>query len=124
MAAAQKYLLLVDDDKFFGQLICRQLAPEYRTKQVFDGYQAVEIVDQQLPDLILLDILMPAATGFSLLNELISYTDTMRIPVIIVSNTADNLSLSNLQHLGVVAIFDKSKLVMLDLQAAIKTALG
>src|SRR5574344_171347 len=107
-------ILVIDDDQLFNQLLFRGLGANYQVVQAFDGFSAMDLIDQQLPDLILLDVLMPGATGFSLLYELISYPDTKNIPIIIISNTADSLSLTNLRHLGVVAIYDKSRLLMTD----------
>ncbi len=68
--------------------------------------EAIQLINQHLPDVILLDVLLTGPDGFTLLNELASYQDTMQIPVILLSSL--DLTHRRLDGYGVVQIFDKT----------------
>ena len=86
-----------------------------------DGVSAMEAVNERLPDVILLDIMLTGPNGFAFLNEMISYPDTAKIPVILISSL--DLSKRDLSHYGVVQTLDKAKMTPEDIYAAIKSAL-
>lgn len=87
-----------------------------------DAISAMRELDQFPPDVILLDILLTGPNGFTFLNELISYRDTARIPVILISSL--DLGDRDLSHYGVVQILDKSTMTPETIQAAIISALA
>ena len=81
-------ILLVDDDRetlqLYARLIHEQL-PAGRVLQAFDGKQAIDILNNIRPDFVILDLHMPEADGFSVL-EVMRKDNTLRdIPVLIVS---------------------------------------
>jgi threonine synthase len=85
-------VLIVDDQPDARRLIRRVLEARgrYNIDEAGTGIQALEIVDQQVPDLILLDLMMPEMDGFSLLEKIKSRQHTHNVPVIVV--TAKELS--------------------------------
>lgn len=87
-----------------------------------DGVSAMEAVNEKLPDVILLDVMLTGPDGFAFLNEMISYPDTAKIPVVLISSL--DLSKRNLSHYGVKQILDKAKMTPEDIYAAIKAALS
>ncbi len=87
-----------------------------------DVVTAVATFAEVLPDLIILDVLVNGPDAFTLLNEMISYTDTATIPVIIV--TSLKLRANNLRSYGVRAIFDKATMHPNDLRFAIQRLLA
>ncbi len=86
-----------------------------------DAISAIDALSDYLPDLIVLDILLTGPDGFTFLNEIISYTDTAKIPVIIV--TSLNLSSENLTHYGVRTVLNKETMTPADIQKAVHVAL-
>lgn len=82
-----------------------------------DAVSALNSIDDNLPDVILLDIMLSGPDGFTFLNELISYHDTARIPVALITSLA--LSERNLEHYGVFRILNKSTMTPADIQAAV-----
>lgn len=86
-----------------------------------DGVSAMEAVNEHLPDVVLLDIMLTGPNGFAFLNEMISYPDTAKIPVILISSL--DLSKRDFSHYGVVRTLDKAKMTPEDIYAAIKLAL-
>ena len=64
--------------------------------------------------MIFLDILLDGPDGFTFLNELVSYTDTAKIPVVIISSL--DLSDKDLSVYGVVGVLDKAEMVPKDIK--------
>ena len=87
-----------------------------------DAVSAIEAVNERVPDVILLDILLTGPDGFTFLNELISYQDTARIPVVLISSL--DFSNRNLSHYGVVQVLQKSTMTPEDIQLAVINALA
>ena len=78
-------VLIVDDDTSNIIALTRMLSPEYTICAAKNGQDALEAAAAHLPDVILLDILMPEMDGYEVLAAL-KGSDTMRaIPVIIIS---------------------------------------
>ncbi len=94
-AVAAPLILVVDDNPLNVEPLCDLLsAMGYRVDQALDGPAALEIARTRLPDLILLDIMMPGMNGFEVCARLKSDDATARIPVVFVtalSETEDKL---------------------------------
>jgi two-component system alkaline phosphatase synthesis response regulator PhoP len=79
-------ILVVEDEADMVELLQLMLRMEpYTMLTAPDGETALEIVHEQLPDLILLDLMMPGMGGAAFYDELRSYEATADIPVIIVT---------------------------------------
>lgn len=83
-------ILVVDDNADMRGYVQRILArePQWTVRTAADGLQALEDVAQQLPDLVLSDVVMPRLDGFGLLQALKQNPDTARIPVVLLSARA------------------------------------
>jgi len=69
--------------------IKRLLSERYQVKAVNKGLAALMSIRQQLPDLVLTDVMMPELDGMGLLQELRSDPQTRSIPVILLSAQAE-----------------------------------
>jgi threonine synthase len=80
-------ILIVDDHPDARRLIRRILQAQgnYSLHEAGDGRVALEIAGDILPDLIILDLMMPELDGFSVLDALKAGTETASIPVIVVT---------------------------------------
>jgi diguanylate cyclase (GGDEF)-like protein len=78
-------LLLVDDEKSNLKLLTYILGTEYTIYTAVNGASAIEKAKEYIPDLILLDILMPEMDGFETLSELRKSAKTQKIPVIFIT---------------------------------------
>ncbi len=79
-------ILIVDDIPANRNLLRRTLEPEgYEIRLAPNGKVALQLVELQAPDLILLDILMPEIDGFSTCEHLKKNPDTANIPVIFIT---------------------------------------
>jgi CheY-like chemotaxis protein len=106
-----KTILLIEDSKFLRIANERLLAKEgYLIISASDGEEAVRIAGNTLPDLILLDMLLPKLSGPEVLQLLKSNPLTSHIPVIVVSG----MSVKNEQRLlrdGASAFLEKGPLL-------------
>jgi len=80
-----KKLLIVDDEKMNIINLAQYLKTNYDILVAADGASALEIAEKQLPDLILLDIVMPDMNGFEVLTRLKNSPTTINIPVIFIT---------------------------------------
>lgn len=78
-------LLVVDDEKQNRALLAELLQDEHRVLLAKNGLQALERAREHLPDLILLDILMPEMDGFEVIRALKRDDALRNIPVIFIS---------------------------------------
>ncbi len=78
----KKIILAVDDARGNLDAVKGILAPTHAIKVAVNGKIALEIVEKQKPDLILLDILMPEMDGYEVCRRLKENPETRDIPVI------------------------------------------
>lgn len=78
-------ILIVDDERSNLTTLNHILKPSYSTLNAIDGKMALEIAKKAMPDLILLDIVMPGISGYEVLSILKNDEATCRIPVIIIT---------------------------------------
>jgi PAS domain S-box-containing protein len=79
-------VLVVDDDKDDVEMIARILpAPEYKVVRAYSGVEAMTVVKQVHPDLILLDLSMPVMDGFEVVAALHRDPETAHIPIVVVT---------------------------------------
>ena len=79
-------VLIVDDESINLMVLKRILAPLYTCYTAINGVSALEQAETILPDLILLDILMPDLTGLEVIDWLKSNPLTAKIPVIFITS--------------------------------------
>ncbi|MBA4394370.1 MAG: hypothetical protein C0407_12535, partial [Desulfobacca sp.] len=83
-------ILLVDDDPMNLKLFKAFLAPfPYETITAQDGLEALEKVEKNDIDLILMDVMMPGRTGFEVCQQLKSHEETRLIPIVLITGLND-----------------------------------
>jgi GAF domain-containing protein/CheY-like chemotaxis protein/anti-sigma regulatory factor (Ser/Thr protein kinase) len=102
-------ILVVDDEPSALMLLKRILEsqPQYKVLDATGGAQALAIVQNEKPDLVLLDLMMPEVDGFAVLDNIKSNADTHDIPVIIV--TAKEITAEDRERLNgnMTALYNK-----------------
>ncbi|MBE9077248.1 EAL domain-containing protein [Romeria aff. gracilis LEGE 07310] len=79
-------ILVVDDNPTNLKLLAKLLSQQgYTVSQAADGEAALAIATAQLPDLILLDVMMPSMDGFEVCQRLKDSSHTVNIPIIFLS---------------------------------------
>jgi len=83
-------ILIVDDEPFNIDFLEQELEDlGYQTLSASNGLEALQLVENQSPDLVLLDIMMPGIDGFEVLTRLKADDGARHIPVIIISAMSD-----------------------------------
>lgn len=78
-------VMIVDDENINIAILSQILSPEYNLLTAMNGHEALRRAEENRPDLILLDIVMPDISGFDVLRKLKSSAATKEIPVIIIT---------------------------------------
>ena len=120
----KKTLLVVDDDSdLLGALIIRLRASGYNVISATDAVQATAQARREQPDLVLLDIGLPAGNGFLVLERMKMNQQTASIPVIVITGRDPQESRDRSLRAGAAAFFQKP-VDNAELLAAISDALG
>jgi C4-dicarboxylate-specific signal transduction histidine kinase len=82
-------VLVADDEPDMRQFLVSQLMDDYEVVQAADGLEAAEKAQEILPDVILLDLMMPHKDGLQVCRELREYAPTAAIPIILLTARAD-----------------------------------
>lgn len=96
-----KTVLIADDDRALAEALairCRALGLE--TRVTHDGMQAYDVICAAPPDLLILDISMPAVTGLHLCDELARDPEHAPIPTIILTGKSDEETVRHCERLG------------------------
>ena len=87
-----KYIIVVDDDKEIREIVTFVLSRhDFEVAAASNGRQLQQLLLQQLPDLVILDIMMPGEDGYQLFRSLRSDQQTRSIPVIIMTAHAEDI---------------------------------
>jgi signal transduction histidine kinase len=93
-------VLVADDEPDMRRFLRTQLDSEYDVLEAADGLQALEKAMQFLPDIILLDMMMPEMDGLAVCRELRKHEETAVVPIILLTARADEETKFNALELG------------------------
>lgn len=95
----KKKIVIIDDEKGVRELVAEQLQVfRYQTLVAQNGYEGIEKVKEENPDLIIIDLLMPGMSGYETFMKL--RQDGIQTPVIVLSG-----------RMGMESLFEKGQLV-------------
>lgn len=86
---AEHAILIVEDDSTVRELLKYRLGKHYNVFTATNGQQALEEIEENIPDLIISDIMMPKMDGFALQSALQADKNTRVIPFIFLTARAD-----------------------------------
>lgn len=108
--AEEVHVLLVEDDAALAQMYRVKLERDgYTVRTAGDGEEALQLVDDQLPDLIFLDVRLPRMDGLTFLERIRGADRTRNIPVVIVSNYSEEELVARGLQLGALEYLVKSQ---------------
>lgn len=110
-------IFIIEDDRGWEKYY-RRILKGYDLEIFHDGVAAIAAMDEKVPDVVILDILLTGPTGFAVLNEMRSYPELAEVPVIVV--TSVDLQADLAQQYGVQAVFDKGKMLPRELLAEVR----
>lgn len=102
-------ILIVEDDVMLNKIYQTKLGLlGYSVYSSYDGDEGLKKADDLMPDLILLDLMLPKKNGFEVLETLKQNLKLNHIPVIILSNLGQEADISRAMQLGAVDFLVKS----------------
>lgn len=116
-----KKILLIEDDPFLSSLLGNRLKKEgFELESVKRGSDAMKALRDKLPDLILLDIILPGKSGFEVMEDIKSEPQIAQTPVMIISNLGQETDVERGKELGAVEYIIKAKTSIDELVEKIK----
>jgi CheY-like chemotaxis protein len=89
----QPYILVVEDDPDILEGITTVLESQpYRVASARDGEQCLCMIRKRVPDLLLLDLLMPKMDGFAVIRELRGSPATLDVPIVVLTTVVEDAS--------------------------------
>lgn len=120
-------VLLVEDDAFLREICSKKLVKEgFTVYEAMDGEQALNGYAVIKPDIILLDIILPAIDGFQILHQIRTFTDPViaKTPVIMLSNLGQDDDIKKAMEMGANDYLVKAHFTTEEIVGKIKKTLG
>jgi len=104
----KSHILVIDDSNTNVVLLEAILSEKgFDVNTAFNAQEADQLIEKGVPDLILLDLLMPGTSGFEFLSQLKNKEKTCNIPVLVISALADEESVSKIMGMGALDYMKK-----------------
>ena len=119
-----KTILLIEDEGALQKTMSDVLSQEgYEVFLALDGEIGLRLAKEKIPDLILLDLVLPKIMGFEVLQQLRKDEGTKDIPVIILTNLEDVQDIQRATDLGATTYLVKSNYDLQEVVEKVKTVL-
>lgn len=123
----KKYTIaVVEDDTMLRKYLASSLSKEKNITVVTgaNGEEGEKVIKETIPDLVLLDIIMPKKNGFEVLEAIKKDPKTKDIRVIVLSNLGQQSDIDQAKKLGAIDYFVKVDLEMSAIVSKVKAILG
>lgn len=118
-------VLVVEDDKFLRELLVRKLYSEgFIVESAIDAGGAFEILNRFVPNIILLDLILPGIDGFEILSRIKKNKALATVPVIILSNLGQKEDIDRAMSLGAVDFMVKANFTLDEIVTKVRKILG
>lgn len=124
MSTSRK-ILLVEDDEFLAELYATKLNMEgFEVFLAVDGEKGLKLAKEKMPDLVLLDIILPKMDGFEVLGKMKIDPAMKNIPVILLTNLSQKDEVKKGLDLGAKDYLIKAHFMPSEVVKKIKQTLG
>lgn len=125
MAITVQKVILVEDDEMLAEIYQTRLElAGYECKRANNGMAGLELIQKELPDLVLLDLMMPILSGDEVLETMRKSAWGKDTKVIILTNISEAEAPVGLEDLGIESYIVKANLVHNQLVEAVKRVFG
>jgi twitching motility two-component system response regulator PilH len=109
MARLKQKVVIIEDDVFLATMYANKFVQEgFQVFTSSDGKKGLRHVQKELPDIVLLDILLPEQNGFEMLREMKKDEKLKEIPVILLTNLSQKSDIELGMSLGAAAYMIKA----------------
>ncbi len=99
--AGMATILVVDDEPIVREVVVRYLERDgHRTLEAGDGERARELLERELPNLVVLDVMLPGLSGLEVLRRLRADARTKFLPIVILTSSDEEKDLLDSYGLG------------------------
>ena len=121
LMATKRTILLVEDEELLANILKQRLEKEgFNVVLARDGEEALNILKDAKPDLLLLDIILPKVSGFELMSKLQEDPRYAKVPIVVVSNLGQEGDIKKGEMLGAIGYFVKAHLSIEELVERVK----
>ncbi|MES2953310.1 MAG: response regulator [Patescibacteria group bacterium] len=114
-------ILVIEDDKFLRELLIGKLVAEgHEITSATDGKEAIVALENPVPELVLLDLLLPDLSGFEILEKMKARDAWKPVPVIVLSNLDQKEDLDRAKKLGATDFMIKANFSLNEILARIQ----
>jgi CheY-like chemotaxis protein len=102
-------ILIIEDDSLIVKVFSTRFKSDgHQVLTAEDGSQGLELAKKEIPQVILLDLMMPKISGLEVLAELKKNPKTAKIPVLVYSNLGKEKEISQARALGAAGFITKA----------------
>ena len=112
-------VLLLEDDQWLTESFAHNLRQEFNVMTLADPTKVFGRMENFWPDVIVADVLLGTQNLFVLLNEIQSYPDSRKIPIVILSSVASQIREIDVREFGVKKVLNKATVTPRQLRAAV-----
>ena len=103
----KRKILLIDDDIMFQAIVISLLSDEYSILPSQSGIDALEILANHVPDLILLDIILPGIDGWEIFHRIKGIAILHDVPIVFISTMSKEEGLEHAKQVGAMGYIVK-----------------
>jgi DNA-binding response OmpR family regulator len=120
-----KKIMWVEDDDFLSDIIKQKISgQDCALLHIANGKKALEMVEKEMPDLVMLDIVLPDINGLEILQKIKENPRTEHIPVILLSNLGQKNDIDTGQNLKAARFLIKANVTLDEIIEEIKAVLN
>ena len=109
--SAKIKIVIAEDDKFLSKVLSNKFRRDnYEVFIASDGIEAGNKIRTEMPDIVLLDLIMPNKNGFEILEEIKAEKQFKDLPIIVLSNLGQKSDIARSKKLGAADYLVKSNL--------------
>jgi len=122
MAEIKKTVLVVEDDPILKNLLGNTFSGRYTAVYAGTGNEALQLLEEHKPDMVLLDLMLPEMGGFEVLEKIRAREDDLKnVPVIVVSNLSQDSDREKAKQLGANDYMVKAEVAIEEITSKIDT---
>jgi DNA-binding response OmpR family regulator len=114
-------VLVVEDDKFLRELFIKKLTLDgFSARNAVDAQSAYRMLGEEVPDIVLLDLILPGEDGFSILEKIKKDARVASVPVVVLSNLGQQEDIDRAMALGALDYWIKANYTLDEIITRIK----